>query len=83
MKPSGESFLEQTQSKRLGVDIKKQTRRPQGSKARPRGVGVPPTLLGASGLLWPISDTPWASSGPKIISVKFQVNWTLFGIPFL
>ena len=41
-------------------------RRPQG-----RGLGVPPTLVGASGLFWPISDTPWASSGPKIISVNF------------
>ena len=49
----------------------------------PRGVGRAPTLVGASGLLWLISDTPWASSGPKIISIKFQVNWTPFGFPFL
>ena len=28
MKPSGAIFLEQTQSRRLGVDIKKQPRRP-------------------------------------------------------
>src|SRR3954466_1603029 len=41
------------------------------------------TLVGASGLFWSISDTSWASSGPKIISVKFQVNWTPFGFPFL
>ena len=42
----------------------------------PRGVGAPPTLVGSLGLSWSNSDTPWASSGPKISSVKFQVNWT-------
>ena len=46
MKPSGAIFLEQTQSRRLGVDVKKQTRWPRGREARPRGVGVPPTLVG-------------------------------------
>ena len=56
-------------------------RRPQGRGTRP-GVGHAPTLVGASGLFWSISDTPWASSGPKIISVKFQVNWTPFGFAF-
>ena len=49
----------------------------------PRGVGRAPTLVVASGLFWPISGTLWASSGPKMISVKFQVNWTPFGFPFL
>ena len=49
----------------------------------PRGVGRAPTLAVASGLFWLISGTPWASSGPKMISVKFQVNWTPFGFPFL
>ena len=48
-----------------------------------RGVGAPPTLVGSPGLFWPNSFTPWPSSGPKIISVKFQVNWTPFGFPFL
>ena len=42
-----------------------------------------PTLVGSPGLSWSISDTPWASSGPKISSVKFQVNWTPFDFPFL
>ena len=42
MKPSGAIFLEQTQSRRLGVDVKKQPRRPRGCKARPRGVGTSP-----------------------------------------
>ena len=37
MKPSGELFLEQTQSTRLGVDVKKETRRPRGRRARPGG----------------------------------------------
>ena len=50
MKPSGELFLEQTQSRRLGVDVKKQTRKPRGRRARPRGVGAPLTLVGPSWL---------------------------------
>ena len=37
MKPSGELFLEQTQSRRLGVDVKEATRRPRGRRARSRG----------------------------------------------
>ena len=37
MKPSRGSFLEQTQSRRLGVDIKKEARRPRG-----RGRSYPP-----------------------------------------
>ena len=50
MKPTGAIFLEQTQSRRLGVNIKKQPRRPQGCRARPRGVGASPTLVGPSRL---------------------------------
>ena len=42
-----------------------------------------PTLVGSLGLSWYNSDTLWASSGPKISSVKFQVNWTPFDFPFL
>ena len=37
MKPSRGSFLEQTQSRRLGVDVKEATRRPRGGEARPGG----------------------------------------------
>ena len=33
MKPSGELLLERKQSRRLGVDVKKQLRRPRGCKA--------------------------------------------------
>ena len=37
MKPSRGSFLEQTQSRRLGVDVKEAMRRPRGRRARPGG----------------------------------------------
>ena len=50
---------------------------------RTQGVGAPATLVGSPGLFWPNSFTPWPCSGPKISSVKFRVNWTLFGFPFL
>ena len=66
----------------IGNKLEGSPRRPRGRGVRPGG-RARPTLVGASGLFWPISDTPWASSGPKIISVKFQVNWTPFGFPFL
>ena len=42
-KPSRGSFLEQMQSRRLGVEVKEATRRPRGRRARPGGVGAPPT----------------------------------------
>ena len=45
MKPSGESFLEQTQSRRLGVDVKEATRRPRGREARPHPRGSTDLLL--------------------------------------
>ena len=48
-----------------------------------QGGGRAPTLVGSPGLSWSNSDTPWATSGPKIIPVNFQVNWTPFDIPFL
>ena len=41
MKPSGELFLEQTQSRRLGVGVKEETRRPRGREARPGGRRAP------------------------------------------
>ena len=37
MKPSRGSFLEQTQSRRLGVEVRDATRRPRGRRARPGG----------------------------------------------
>ena len=48
MKPSRGSFLEQTQSNRLGVDIKEATRKPRGRRARPHPRGplaAPPTYF--------------------------------------
>ena len=48
----------------------------------PKGVGTLPTLMGSPRLFWPSSFTSWPSFGPKISSVKFQVNWTPFGFPF-
>ena len=47
MKPSGELILEQTQSRRLGVDVKEATRWPRGRRARPGGRRAP-TLMGPS-----------------------------------
>ena len=41
MKPSRGSFLEQTQSRRLGVEVKEATRRPRGRRARPGGRRAP------------------------------------------
>ena len=55
---------------------------PRG-RGRAREVGALPILVGSPGLSWSISDTLWASSGPKISSVKFQVNWTPFDFPFV
>ena len=55
----------------------------QEAGGRAQGVGAPPTLVGSPGLFWSNSDTPWASSGPKISSMKFQVNWTPFDFSFL
>ena len=39
MKPSGELFLEKTQSRRLGVDVRGATGCPQGSRVRPHPRG--------------------------------------------
>ena len=72
MKPSGAIFLEQTQSRRLGVDVKKRTRRPWGCPAHPVRVGAPPTLVGPSSVHRPTSSsyiyphTPkWSGMEPK------------------
>ena len=83
MKPSGELFLEQTQSRRLGVDVKKETRRPQAREAR-----LPPwACLPAS---WPLrffldvhSKSPGLRLFQKDRSRRFHSVWTPFDIPFL
>ena len=48
IKPSGAWFLEQTWSRRLGVGIKKEVRRPRGRRVRPHPRGplaAPPTYF--------------------------------------
>ena len=65
MKPSRAIFLEQTQSRRLGVDVKKQTRRPRGCPARPVRVGAPPTLVGPSSIHRPTSSSYIYPCTPK------------------
>ena len=42
MKPSGAWFLERTWSRGLGVQVKKQPRRPRDRRARPPLLGAPP-----------------------------------------
>ena len=59
MKPSGVIFFEQTQSWKLGVDVKKQTRKPRGRRARPRGVGAPPCLVASSFVSWRRVQVSW------------------------
>ena len=49
MKPSGTLFFKQTWSRGLGVDVKKQPRRPRGREAR-LPPGRAPTLVGPSQL---------------------------------
>ena len=50
MKPSGAIFLEQTQSRGLGVQVKKQSRKPQGWRAPPPLLGASPYLVGPFGV---------------------------------
>ena len=69
MKPSGAIFLEQTQSRRLGVDVKQQTRKPQGRRARPRG-GAPPTLVTVSITSWSRVQVSWITFNEKITFPK-------------
>ena len=48
MKPSRGSFLEQTKSRRLGVDVKEAARKPRGRRVRPHPRGslvAPPTYF--------------------------------------
>ena len=45
-KPSRGYFLEQTQSKRLGVEVRECNEAATRQEGAPRGVGVPPTLVG-------------------------------------
>ena len=64
MKPSGAIFLE-TQSRRLGVDVKQRTKRPRGWTACPKGVGAPPTLVGPSSVNRPTPSSYIYPRTPK------------------
>ena len=90
MKPSRGSFLEQTQSRRLGVDIKEATMRPRGRRAHP-GVGAPPPSWAPRGsidlLLLPIythipRKHPRAPRNPISTAATFCTreipSWSLF-----
>ena len=75
MKPSRGSFLERTQSRRLGVDVKEATRRPRGREARPHPRGplvAPPTyFLRRYILLYPktfgeSNETPFPPPQPSV-----------------
>ena len=94
MKPSGAIFSEQTQSRRLGVDVKQQTRRPRGCPARTLGVGAPPhpwaPRCSTDVLLPPIyTHIPWKhhirSPNPISTAATFCTreipSWGLFGAP--
>ena len=56
MKPSGTWFSQQTWSKRLGVGVKKQSRRPRG-RGTPTPLGAPSPLVGPSLLHRPTSSS--------------------------
>ena len=84
MKPSGAILLEQTQSRRLGVDVKKQPRRPWGWKARPGG--VPPTSWAPCGspdrLPSPIyTCIPWKHPGAPRNPIPTAATFCTHEIP--
>ena len=94
MKPSGELFLEQTWSRRLGVDVKKEARRPRGREARlPPWARPPPSWAPRSStniLLPPIythipRKQPGASRNPISTAATFCTreipSWGLFRHP--
>ena len=91
MKPSGESFLEQTQSRRLGVDVKKENEAATRQEGASRGVGAPPPSWAPRGstdlLLLPIyshipQKHPRAQRNPISTTATFCTreipSWGLF-----
>ena len=84
MKPLGAIFLEQTQSRRLGVDVKKQSRRPRGCPARPPPSWAPRASTDL--LLPPIyiyvpRNHPGAPQKPNSTTATFHIrkipSWSL------
>ena len=85
MKPSRELFLEQTQSRRLGVDVKEATRRPRGRRVRPPPSWAP---RGSTDLLLPPIYTsvppnhqrhPWKPNSTAATFCTSEIpSWGLF-----
>ena len=73
MKPSGPIFLEQTWSRRLGVDVKKETRRLGGRRARPGGRRAP-CLVASSVISWRPLQVLWIMFVPKITLPKVSFH---------
>ena len=65
MKPSGVIFLEQTWSRGLGVEVKKQVRQARGCPGRPLPVGAPPPLVVPSSVHRPTSSSYIYPCTPK------------------
>ena len=81
MKPSRGSFFEQTQSRRLGVDVKEATRKPRGwGRAYPPG--APFNLMASSFLSWCPLQVFWIAFVPKItlpnVSFRLDSIWYSF-----
>ena len=86
MKPSGAWFLERTWSRGLGVQVKKQPRRPRGWRARPPLQGVPPYLVGPSGGHRPTSPpiythVPRKHPGSQQKTISTAVTFCIREIP--
>ena len=73
MKPSGELYLEQKQSRRLGVQAKETSRRPGDRRVRPPPLGAPPCLVGPSSTSRPTSFAYIILRTLKTSNIK--MNW--------
>ena len=86
MKPSGAWFLERTWSRGLGVQVKKQSRRPRGWRARPPLHGVPHISWApraATGLLLPpiYTHVPRKHPGSQRKTISTAVTFCIREIP--
>ena len=72
----GELFLEQKQSRGLGVHVREAT-------TKARGRGAPSYLMATSWLPWRPLQVSWIAFVPKRSSRRFHSVWTLFDIRFL
>ena len=76
-------FLEQTQSRRLGVDVKEATRWPRGRRARLPPWARPPASWPPRFFLDVHSKSPGLRLFQKSLSRRFHSVWIPFDIPFL